>query len=212
MMRLILLGAPGAGKGTQAEFITRALSIPSISTGNLLREAIKNETELGKKAKEYMDAGALVPDDVVIGMVRERLAQDDCKNGCIFDGFPRTVAQAEALDKILDVTCALSIEVPDEAIEERMSGRRVCLKCGATYHVKSNPPEREGVCTKCGDALVIRPDDKAEVVRDRLKTYHTQTEPVKGYYAAQGKLKTVDGTGSVSEITGRISAVLGIEA
>ena len=210
MMRLILLGAPGAGKGTQAEFITRALSIPSISTGNLLREAIKNETELGKKAKEYMDAGALVPDDVVIGMVRERLAQDDCKNGCIFDGFPRTVAQAEALDKILDVTCALSIEVPDEAIEERMSGRRVCLKCGATYHVKSNPPEREGVCTKCGDALVIRPDDKAEVVRDRLKTYHTQTEPVKGYYAAQGKLKTVDGTGSVSEITGRISAGLGI--
>ena len=210
MMRLILLGAPGAGKGTQAEFITRALSIPSISTGNLLREAIKNETELGKKAKEYMDAGALVPDDVVIGMVRERLAQDDCKNGCIFDGVPRTVAQAEALDKILDVTCALSIEVPDEAIEERMSGRRVCLKCGATYHVKSNPPEREGVCTKCGDALVIRPDDKAEVVRDRLKTYHTQTEPVKGYYAAQGKLKTVDGTGSVSEITGRISAVLGI--
>ena len=210
MMRLILLGAPGAGKGTQAEFITRALSIPSISTGNLLREAIKIETELGKKAKEYMDAGALVPDDVVIGMVRERLAQDDCKNGCIFDGFPRTVAQAEALDKILDVTCALSIEVPDEAIEERMSGRRVCLKCGATYHVKSNPPEREGVCTKCGDALVIRPDDKAEVVRDRLKTYHTQTEPVKGYYAAQGKLKTVDGTGSVSEITGRISAVLGI--
>lgn len=210
MMRLILLGAPGAGKGTQAEFITRVLSIPSISTGNLLREAIKNETELGKKAKEYMDAGALVPDDVVIGMVRERLAQDDCKNGCIFDGFPRTVAQAEALDKILDVTCALSIEVPDEAIEERMSGRRVCLKCGATYHVKSNPPEREGVCTKCGDALVIRPDDKAEVVRDRLKTYHTQTEPVKGYYAAQGKLKTVDGTGSVSEITGRISAVLGI--
>ena len=210
MMRLILLGAPGAGKGTQAEFITRALSIPSISTGNLLREAIKNETELGKKAKEYMDAGALVPDDVVIGMVRERLAQDDCKNGCIFDGFPRTVAQAEALDKILDVTCALSIEVPDEAIEERMSGRRVCLKCGATYHVKSNPPEREGVCTKCGDALVIRPDDKAEVVRDRLKTYHTQTEPVKGYYAAQGKLKTVDGTGSVSEITGRISAVPGI--
>ena len=211
-MRLILLGAPGAGKGTQAEFITAALSIPSISTGNLLREAIRSGTPLGKKAKEYMDAGALVPDDVVIGMVRERLAQDDCKNGCIFDGFPRTVAQAEALDKILDVTCALSIEVPDEVIEARMSGRRVCLKCGATYHIKSNPPAREGICTKCGDALVIRPDDKAEVVQGRLKTYHAQTEPVKGYYAAQGKLKTVDGTGAVSEITDRIRAALGIEA
>ncbi len=198
-MNLILLGAPGAGKGTLAAFLIDKMGVPSVSTGNILREAVKNGTELGKEAKKYMDAGDLVPDDVVIGMLKERIAQDDCKNGYILDGFPRTIPQAEALDKIADIECALSIEVPDEVIEGRMTGRRVCLKCGATYHVVNMPPKTENVCDKCGDPLVIRKDDALDVVRGRLKTYHDQTEPLKDYYGRQGKLKSIDGTKGINE-------------
>ena len=209
-MKLILLGAPGAGKGTQAEYIMNALSIPSISTGNLLREAVKNQTPLGLRAKEAMDAGALVPDEVVIGMVEERLAKPDCANGCIFDGFPRTIPQAEALDRVTQIDCALLIHVPDEVIEKRMTGRRVCLTCGATFHIAANPPKQEGVCDKCGKELVVRKDDAPEVVKGRLETYHAQTEPLIAYYKAQGKLKTVDGQGSVSEISRLVGAALGL--
>lgn len=209
-MKLILLGAPGAGKGTQAEFIMQKLGIPSISTGNLLREAVKNETPLGLRAKEAMDKGQLVPDDVVIGMVEEKLKSPECAGGCIFDGFPRTIPQAEALDKITDIDLALSLEVPDEVIEARMTGRRVCLKCGATYHVESNPPKVEGICSKCGDKLVVRKDDHSDVVKGRLKTYHEQTEPLKGYYEQQGKLKIVVGAGEISETTARVEKALGL--
>ncbi len=198
-MNLILLGAPGAGKGTLAAYLIDKMGVPSVSTGNILREAVKNGTELGKEAKKYMDAGDLVPDEVVIGMLKDRIAQPDCKNGYILDGFPRTIPQAEALDRIADIECALSIEVPDEVIEGRMTGRRVCLKCGATYHINNMPPKEEGVCDKCGDPLVIRKDDALEVVRDRLKTYHDQTEPLKDYYSKQGKLKSIDGTRGINE-------------
>ncbi len=210
-MRLILLGAPGAGKGTRAEFIMKALSIPSISTGNLLREAVKNSTALGLRAKEYMDAGKLVPDEVVISMVSEHLESSDCKNGCIFDGFPRTIHQAEELDRITQIDMVISIEVPDEVIEERMTGRRVCLSCGATYHIVDHPPKIADVCDKCGEALSVRKDDAPEVVRSRLHTYHEQTEPLKGYYEKQGKLKMIVGTGTVEEGIQRIAKVLGIE-
>lgn len=210
-MNLILLGAPGAGKGTRAEFIMKALSIPSISTGNLLREAVKNQTQLGLRAKELMDAGKLVSDEVVISMVKERLSQPDCKNGCIFDGFPRTIGQAEALDKIAKIDAVISIEVPDEVIEKRMTGRRVCLSCGATYHVTENPSKVSDVCDKCGDPLVVRKDDSADVVRSRLHTYHEQTEPLKGYYEKQGKLRMVVGTGTVEEGLRLIAKAIGIE-
>ena len=198
-MNLILLGAPGAGKGTQAEIISEKLHIPTISTGNILREAIKNGTETGLKAKSFMDAGKLVPDDVIIGIVRERVAQPDCANGYILDGVPRTIPQAEALDEIAKIDCALALEVPNEVIEKRMTGRRVCLRCGATYHVEANPPRVADVCDICGDKLVIRSDDQADVVRHRLETYHEQTEPLKGYYDAQGKLKSIDGTKGIHE-------------
>ena len=193
-MKLILLGAPGAGKGTQAETLCNALSIPAISTGNTLREALKSGTEMGLRAKSYMDAGKLVPDDVVIGIIKERLQQDDCKNGFILDGFPRNIPQAEALEKVVPMDCALSIEIPDETIVNRMSGRRVCLKCGATYNVNSEvmAPKKEGICDKCGDEIVIRKDDAPETVLARLATYHEQTEPVKGYYAKLGKLKSIE--------------------
>ena len=193
-MNLILLGAPGAGKGTLASYLIEKMGVPSISTGNILREAIKNNTPLGQSAKEYMDAGKLVPDEVVIGMLKERIAKRDCKSGFILDGFPRTIPQAEALDQIAHIDCALSLEVADEVIEKRMTGRRVCLRCGATYHVEPNPPRVKDICDICGDKLVIRSDDQAEVVRNRLETYHVQTEPLKGYYEAQGKLKSIDGT------------------
>ena len=209
-MKLILLGAPGAGKGTQAELITKRLSIPSISTGNLLRQAVEEKTLLGVKAKEFMDSGKLVPDEVVIAMVKERTLQPDCKNGCIFDGFPRTIKQAEALDKIMDIDAVVSIEVPDEMIEKRMTGRRVCLSCGATYHVENRPPKVADTCDKCGDALVIRKDDSAEVVRNRLHTYHEQTEPLKGYYDRQGKLKMIVGKASIDETDQLIVKALGI--
>ena len=208
-MKLILLGAPGAGKGTLAERLIRALSIPSISTGNILREQVAAGTELGRSAKEYMDAGKLVPDEIVIGMLAQRVQADDCQNGYILDGFPRTIPQAEALDGICQIDCALNLEVPDEVITARMTGRRVCLKCGATYHLVNMPPKADGVCDKCGDNLVIRKDDAPEVVADRLRTYHEQTEPLKDYYAAQGKLRTIDGTQSIEKTLELALAALG---
>lgn len=209
-MNLILLGAPGAGKGTLAAYLIEKMGVPSVSTGNILREAIKNNTPLGRSAKQYMDAGQLVPDEVVIGMLRERIVQDDCKNGFILDGFPRTIPQAEALDTIVKIDCALSLEVPDEVIEPRMTGRRVCLKCGATFHIKANPPKTPDVCDVCGDPLVIRGDDKPEVVKDRLATFHAQTEPLKGYYDAQGKLRTIDGTQGIEATQQFAAAALGL--
>ena len=195
-MNLILLGAPGAGKGTLASYLIEKMGVPSISTGNILREAIKNNTPLGQSAKEYMDAGKLVPDQLVIDLLKERIAKRDCKSGFILDGFPRTIPQAEALDEIAKIDCALALEVPNEVIEKRMTGRRVC---GATYHVEANPPRVADVCDICGDKLVIRSDDQADVVRHRLETYHEQTEPLKGYYDAQGKLKSIDGTKGIHE-------------
>lgn len=209
-MKLILLGAPGAGKGTQADFIKAALKVPVISTGNLLREAIAQGTELGRQAKSYMDGGKLVPDDLIIGLVKEKLASHDCEQGAIFDGFPRTVAQAEAMESFTDVDAALSIEVPDEAIVHRMAGRRTCPKCHATYHVEGNPPKVEGVCDKCGEKLGIRHDDDPEVVLQRLEVYHAQTEPVKEHYTQLGKLRSVEGIGSVDEIRKRIFDTLGL--
>lgn len=209
-MNLILLGAPGAGKGTLASFLIEKMGVPSVSTGNILREAIKNNTPLGQSAKQYMDAGQLVPDEVVIGMLKERIAQPDCAKGFILDGFPRTIPQAEALDTIAKIDCALSLEVPDEVIEGRMTGRRVCLKCGASYHIKANPPKVENTCDVCGDMLHIRKDDKPEVVKHRLETYHEQTEPLKGYYEAQGKLKSIDGTQGIRQTTVLASEALGL--
>ncbi|MDY2970405.1 MAG: adenylate kinase [Butyricicoccus pullicaecorum] len=198
-MNLILLGAPGAGKGTLASYLIEKMGVPSVSTGNILREAIANKTELGQKAKAFMDAGQLVPDQLVIDLLQGRIAQDDCKNGFILDGFPRTIPQAEALDQIATIDCALSLEVDDAVIEGRMTGRRVCLKCGATYHIKANPPKQEGVCDVCGDTLHIRKDDKPDVVKHRLATYHEQTEPLKDYYGAQGKLKSIDGAQGIEQ-------------
>lgn len=204
-MMLILLGAPGAGKGTQAEQICQRLHIPAISTGNILREALKSGTELGLKAKSFMDAGNLVPDDVVIDMLKERISEPDCKDGFILDGFPRTIPQAEALDAMgVSIDRVIDIEVPDEKIVTRMSGRRVCEKCGASYHLVYNPPKVEGVCDKCAGALVQRRDDNAETVRDRLTVYHNQTEPLKSYYAAQGKLFQVDGDRDVAVVSADI--------
>lgn len=201
-MKLILLGAPGAGKGTQAEKICEKLSIPAISTGNIIREAIKSQTEMGKKAKAFVDEGKLVPDDVVIGIIKERLAEEDCKNGFILDGFPRTIPQAEALDRMgVEIDKVISIEVPDEKIASRMSGRRVCAKCGASYHVEYKKPQVDGVCDACGDALVQRKDDAPETVLDRLKVYHEQTEPLKDYYAKAGKLSIVEGQEKVEDTT-----------
>ncbi len=201
-MKLILLGAPGAGKGTQAEVICEHLNIPAISTGNIIREALKKGTEMGLKAKSYMESGALVPDEVVIGIIKERLAQDDCKNGFILDGFPRTVPQAQALDEMgVVIDKVIDIEVPDEKIEQRLSGRRVCENCGASYHTLYKPSNTEGLCDKCGGRTVIRKDDQPETVRDRLKTYHEQTEPLKEYYAKTGKLVIVEGQEEVAETT-----------
>ena len=201
-MNLILLGAPGAGKGTQAEKICEKLSIPAISTGNMLREAMANGTEMGLKAKSFIDAGKLVPDEVVIGIIDERLKQDDCKNGFILDGFPRTIPQAEALDEMgVRIDKVIDIEVPDEKIASRLSGRRVCLKCGATYHTEFKKPKTEGICDACGDTLIQRKDDMPETVLDRLKTYHEQTEPLKGYYEKKGILRVVEGQEEVADTT-----------
>ncbi len=208
-MKLILLGAPGAGKGTQAEIICKKYNIPTISTGNIIRAAIKNGTEMGLKAKACVDSGNLVSDDVVIGIIRERLAEDDCKNGFVLDGFPRTIPQAEALDAMgIEMDKVLSIEVSDEKILRRMSGRRVCLTCGATYHIEDKKPKTEGICDHCGEALVIRADDAPETVLDRLNVYHEQTEPLKAYYAKTGKLVTVEGQDELAETTRLVAEAL----
>lgn len=203
-MNLILLGAPGAGKGTQAEVISAKLGIPQISTGNILREAVKNGTERGLKAKSYMESGALVPDEVVIGILKDRIAEDDCKNGFILDGFPRTVPQAEALEAMgVNIDKVLSIDVPDADIQARISGRRVCDKCGASYHIDFKPTKVEGICDKCGGNAVQRKDDAPETVIERLKTYHVQTAPLADFYAAKGKLTRVKGLDGV-EATSKV--------
>ena len=201
-MKLILLGAPGAGKGTQAEVISERYNIPTISTGNIIRAALKNGTQMGLKAKAYIDSGRLVPDDVVIGIIKERLAEDDCQNGFILDGFPRTIPQAEALDSMnVSIDAALSLEVSDREIVKRMSGRRVCEKCGASYHTEYKKPKTEGICDACGAPLIIRKDDEPDTVLDRLDIYHKQTEPLKSYYKNQGKLITVEGQPKVEDTT-----------
>ena len=210
-MKLIMLGAPGAGKGTQAAILSERLGIPTISTGNILRSAVKNGTPVGLQAKSYMDAGKLVPDEVIIGIIAERLAEPDCEGGFILDGVPRTIAQAEALEAAgVRFDCVLDIEVSDEEIVSRMSGRRSCTDCGATYHVKAAPPKKEGVCDACGGKLVQRDDDKPETVQDRLSVYHAQTEPLKEFYAKRGVLKCVDNQPTIGETTRVITAALGI--
>lgn len=209
-MNLIFLGAPGAGKGTQAEVVSEALNIPQISTGNILREAAKNGTEYGLKAKAAMDSGALVSDDIVIGILKDRIAEDDCKNGFILDGFPRTVPQAEALDAMnIKIDKVIEISVPDETIKQRVSGRRVCEGCGASYHVEFKPSKIEGKCDKCGAATVIRKDDQPETVIERLKTYHEKTAPLKDYYEKQGKLVTVEGQEEVADTSKLTLAAVG---
>ena len=208
-MKLILLGAPGAGKGTQAEVISEKYNIPTISTGNIIRAALKNGTEMGLKAKSYIDAGNLVPDDVVIGIIKERLAEDDCQNGYILDGFPRTIPQAEALDELgFDIDAALSIEVADSEIVKRMSGRRVCEKCGASYHTEYKKPQVEDKCNFCDGNLVIRKDDEPETVLNRLGVYHEQTEPLKDFYKNCGKLICVEGQEEVADTTKLVLAAL----
>ncbi len=210
-MIIVLLGAPGAGKGTQADKIHDALSLPIISTGNLLREAIASGSDLGKLAASFMDGGGLVPDELIIDLVKEKLSMPEYNGGCILDGFPRTVQQAEALGKAVDIDVALSIEVPDEVIEERMVGRRTCPKCQTTFHIKSNPPKKEGVCDKCGTTLGIRHDDELEVVDRRLHIYHQLTVHVKEYYRARGTLKEVHGQGTIAATTELVFKALGIE-
>ena len=210
-MRLILLGAPGAGKGTQAEILSRILDVPTISTGNILRAAMKNGTPVGLKAKEYVDAGKLVPDDVIIGIIKERLAQPDCGKGYILDGVPRTIPQAQAMEEMgVAVDCALSIEVEDQLIIERMSGRRTCKDCSQTFHIVSNPPKVEGICDFCGGELNIRKDDAPETVKSRLETYHRETEPLKSFYENLGRLKTVENQPSIEATTAAIRNTLGI--
>jgi len=210
-MNLVFLGAPGAGKGTQADVVAAKLGIPTISTGNILRAAVRNGTPVGLQAKKFMDSGALVPDDVIIGIVAERLAEPDCRNGCILDGVPRTLVQAEMMEKSgIRVDVAVLIDVADAVIEKRMGGRRACTACGATYHVEANPPAKEGVCDKCGGELTVRKDDLPETVQNRLAVYHRETEPLIGFYRSRGKLKTVEGTGAVDEITAKVFKALGI--
>jgi len=210
-MKLIMFGAPGAGKGTQAAILSQRLGIPTISTGNILRAAVKNRTPVGLQAQSYMDAGQLVPDQVIIDIIAERLAEDDCKEGYILDGVPRTIAQAEALERAgIQFDYVLDIEVPDEEITHRMIGRRACPVCGATYHVEAAPPKQEGVCDSCGSGLVIREDDKPETVRSRLATYHVQTEPLKKFYDRRGILKEVGFHPSIEATTQAIEDILGI--
>ena len=211
-MKLVLLGAPGAGKGTQGAILSEKLNIPTISTGNILRAAMKDGTPLGEKVKTYMDGGQLVPDELVIELVLERLTQPDCKNGYILDGFPRTIPQAWALERnhvFLDA--AVSLEVPDELIVNRMSGRRTCPDCGMTFHIANNPPIKEGVCDFCGAQLVSRKDDAPETVLSRLATYHQQTEPLKDFYAKRGKLKLIESQSSIKATTTVVFKALGIE-
>lgn len=209
-MNVILLGAPGAGKGTQAEIISAKLGIPTISTGNILREAVKNGTEIGLRAKSFMDAGQLVPDEVIVGIVKERVAQDDCKKGFILDGMPRTIPQAEALvAQDVKIDRVVSLEIEDSVIEARMTGRRVCTKCGASYHVEANPPKAEGVCDACGGALEIRKDDAPETVKSRLQVFHAETEPLKAFYENMGVLTEVKGDQPIDDATRDILAALG---
>ena len=211
-MNLILLGAPGAGKGTQAELLTKQFSIPAISTGNMLREAMANGSELGKQLKQIMDSGCLVPDDVILSIVAERVAQSDCKNGFILDGVPRTLSQAEALDAAgVRIDHVVSIEIDDAVIEGRMPGRRVCGKCGASYHIVANPPKTEGICDLCGAELVIRKDDAPETVRHRLAVYHASTEVLKTYYAGQGKLRLVSGDQPIEDAFRDVLKAIGAE-
>ena len=210
-MKLILLGAPGAGKGTQAEILSRELNIPTISTGNILRAAMKNGTKVGLEAKAYVEAGKLVPDEVIIGIIRERLAEPDCAKGYILDGVPRTIPQAQAMEDMgIDVDYALSIEVEDQVIVDRMSGRRTCKDCSSTFHIVSNPPKQEGICDFCGGELTIRKDDAPETVKARLVTYHRDTEPLKAFYPERGKLRTVDNQPSIEATTAEIRKALEI--
>ena len=210
-MRLILLGAPGAGKGTQAAILSKLLDIPTISTGNILRAAMKAGTEVGLKAKSYVESGKLVPDDVIIGIIQERLAEPDCAKGYILDGVPRTIPQAQTMEDMgVAIDCALSIEVEDEVIVRRMSGRRTCKDCSAIFHVENNPPKVEGKCDFCGGELTIRADDAPETVKNRLLTYHRDTEPLKAFYAERGKLRTVDNQPSIEATTAAIRKALEI--
>ena len=212
-MKLILLGAPGAGKGTQAEVICEHLSIPAISTGNIIRESLKSGTELGLKAKSYMDEGKLVPDEVVIEIIKNRLEEDDCQNGFILDGFPRTIAQAEALDRMgVEIDRVIDIEVADEKIMARLSGRRVCENCGASYHVDYKPTKAAGVCDVCGGKTVQRKDDHPDTIKERLRVYHEQTEPLKDYYYATGKLFVVEGQEEVADTTALTLKAVNAEA
>lgn len=205
-MKIILLGAPGAGKGTQAAIIQEKLGMPTISTGNIIREALNSQSEMGKKAKEYVDKGQLVPDEVVIGIVKERIKQSDCQDGFILDGFPRTIAQAEALDDMnIKIDKVIDIEIDDEIIYNRMVGRRVCLKCGSTYNINSEcKPKTDGVCDKCGDVLIQRTDDHLDTVKQRLKVYYDQTSPLKEFYKAKGILYTIDGSKPLAEASSEI--------
>lgn len=213
-MKIIMLGAPGAGKGTQAKKIAEKYSIPHISTGDIFRANIKNNTELGQKAKTYMDKGELVPDELVVDLIMDRFKEADCVNGYVLDGFPRTISQAEALDKALAanneaVDFAINVEVPDENIINRMSGRRACVGCGATYHIQFNAPKVEGVCDTCGEKLILRDDDKPETVKNRLSVYHEQTQPLIDYYSKKGVLAEVDGTQAMDDVFNAIVNVLG---
>ena len=211
-MKLILLGAPGAGKGTQAEILVKKLSIPAISTGNMLREAIANGTELGKKAKQHMDEGSLVPDELILGIVADRVAQPDCSKGFILDGMPRTLAQAEALENMgVKIDHVVSIEVDDAVIEGRMTGRRVCPKCGASYHIVANPPKMEGICNACGSELSIRKDDAPETVRKRLEVYHATTEVLKEFYGKLGRLCIVEGNQPIEKANEDILKAIGAQ-
>lgn len=210
-MNLILLGAPGAGKGTQAELLTQKLGIPAISTGNMLREAIHNGTEIGLEAKRYMDRGSLVPDDVILGIVRERVSQPDCRNGFILDGVPRTIPQAQALEDMgIRIDHVVSIEISDSVIEARMTGRRVCGRCGASYHIVANPPKKDNTCDLCGGILEIRKDDAPETVRHRLEVYHRETEALKSFYEKLGKLRLVEGNQPIEDANRAILRAMGV--
>ena len=213
-MKIIMLGAPGAGKGTQAKMIAEKYSIPHISTGDIFRANIKEQTELGMEAKQYMDKGLLVPDELTVKILLDRVAKDDCKNGYVLDGFPRTIPQAEVLDKAVaelndKLDYAINVDVKDENIIKRMSGRRACLKCGATYHVEHIPPKQEGICDKCGSELVLRDDDKPETVQKRLSVYHEQTQPLIDHYSKKGILKEVDGSQDMKDVFNAIVEILG---
>ena len=213
-MKIIMLGAPGAGKGTQAKMIAEKYALPHISTGDIFRANIKNGTQLGMEAKKYMDQGQLVPDELTVKILLDRVAQKDCENGYVLDGFPRTIPQAEVLDEALtklgeSIDYAIDVDVPDENIVKRMGGRRACVMCGATYHIEHVPPKAEGICDKCGEKLILRDDDKPETVKNRLKVYHDQTQPLIDFYTAKGVLRTVDGTVDMNDVFAAIVSILG---